>query len=225
MGCSDQSLRGALFCLIAVLDAGPTPFEVFTLLIIPLGVAVTTTFIAFASWRTASKATTISEAALRAEHDRARDELAISEAARREEYAARLDSNFVAFFEASGQYSHEMDRWIDEASELEIHWHGPLDDAPYPPLPSRALLDARLQATMLHARGDDRMVLGTIDGYVRAVIRSSARWKLSNRMDFLVDLIRKWRDGSIRSEVFMSRLQRKRRTVDANLDNPPRRVS
>lgn len=224
MGCSDQSLKSAIFCLVAVLDGGPNLFEWFTILVIPLFVGVATTFVAVASWRTASRATAISEAALRAEQERGEMEVALTVAARTEEYAARLDSHFAALFEAIGQYAHEMDRWVDEATEIEIRWGGPPEEAPIPPQPSRALLDARLQATMLHARGDDRIVLGKIDGYVRAVLRSGAKWKLSHRLAYLVNLIRKWRDGSVTSKTSMSRLARKRTSVEENRDNPPPRA-
>lgn len=230
MECPGDSIRDAIVCMTDQLAQGPDGFDYLTLLIVPVLAALATLYIAFVSWQTARRATKISErataiaeAALDAEHARARAEHERVQESWRRDYESRLDLHFTQLFEAVGQYSASHDAWVDECGDIEDRWRGHPDETPYPPEPSRALLDARLQSAMLQARGDDRIVLGKIDGYIREVMRSKSRWKLSHRLTYLVELIRKWRDGSCTANTFMSRLKRKRTTISLDRDLPPRR--
>jgi hypothetical protein len=231
MRCPGDSIHDALICIGRQLEQGPDVFEYVTLLVVPVAATLATLYIAYVSWQTAKRSTKISErateiaeAALDAEHERGQAEHDRVQENWRRDYESRLDAHFTQLFEAVGQYSASHDAWLDECSDIEIHWRGDPDEAPTPPAPSRALLDARLQSAMLQARGDDRIVLGKIDGYIREVMRSKSKWKLSHRLTYLVEQIRKWRDGSCTAGTFMSRLKRKRTTIELDRDIPPRRV-
>lgn len=230
MICEFSTVRDALGCLIEVMQRQRDWVDYVALLVLPVLSTGATAILAFVSWRTSVRATRISEvatniaaAALRAEEARDAAEHQRVTTTWQRDYEARLDAHFAAFVEAIGQYGAAHDRWLDDISEIDMTWNGNPDDAPYPPRPSRALLDSRLLGVMMHAREDDRIPLGAIDGYVRAVMRSPSLWKQTHRMTYLAEVIRPWRDGSCTANTFMNRLKRKRSTVDFDRDTPPRR--
>jgi hypothetical protein len=211
-----------VLCLFTSLtDDNPSVFAVFAQLIIPLVLTAASLAIAFLSFRTSQKAKDIADGALRAEGIRADDEKARVEKARIDDYNTRLDAQLIQLVETLGEYSAESASWVYRATEIEMGWGGDPDDIIFPEKPSTGRLTARMQAAMLVAREDDRVHLAQADGYIRVMLKSGSFWKTPGRTRFMMETIRKWRDGSISGKVFKNRILRKRKSMELDRDGIP----
>jgi len=222
--CTSGTWPDQLVCLVRELNRGPSAFDWASQIWIPLLLAIASITVATVSWRTSRRAVQIAKDASDAEATRASKAEAREKARDDWDYAKRLDEGMVGLIEAVGTYAFEVDSWVDEASDIEVRWSGDPDDTPYPPLPSTAQVYSRLHAAMIFSRGDDRIPMGLVDGFVRDVIASRSRWKTSSRLNFLAENLRTWRDGSTTSKTFISRLRRKRDTIRKDRDTPPPRT-
>jgi hypothetical protein len=215
--------REQVLCLLSRPTADPSSFDWWAQIWIPATVAAASLLVALASWLTARRATRIAKDSADAEATRSKQASTREEARDGRDYERSLDQALVALVEAAGSYAAAVDEWVDEASDVEINWRGHPDDTPYPPLPSTAVVYSKLQAAMIYAREGDRTQLGQVDGYIRDVFKSDKRYKASSRMKFLVETIRKWRDGSITAKTFHARVKRKRDTIAEDRDQVSRR--
>lgn len=199
-------------------NASPSTFETWAQLVIPLLAAAASFTVAIAANRSANRATTIAKQGVEAEKLRGEYERAHAEREVERDYAKRLDERLIHLIEALGLYGDAADRWKASADEVDQRWFGDPDEAPYAERPSTAVLVSALQAAMLVARGEDRLYLAQVDGLVRDMLKSPSFWKTARRGKFLMEEIRKWRDGSATGPAFGGRLKRRRNSIQDDAD-------
>jgi len=211
-----------MICYLRIIsNPASDPYMVLIQVVVPIIAVFAATGLALASWRTANRATAIADAALRAERDRDSRQSAQDTELREANYQIRLDKRIVALIDALGSYSAAMRAWAIEATDVQIGWGGDPDDAPFPLLPSSLAVYTKLQGAMLFARGDDRLPMAQIDGYIRDFLKSRYHYKTESRVRYLIEQMRAWRDGSVTRKTFMARMTRKRDTIKHERDSPP----
>lgn len=212
-------ISGVLLCILReVQDSNPSTFETLAQLVVPLLAAVASFAVAIAANRSANKATKIAQQGVEAEKTRGEHERAHAEREVERDYAKRLDDRLIHLIEVLGLYGDAADRWLAAADEVDQRWNGHPDEAPYPDRPSTAVLVSSVQAAMLVAHGDDRLYLAQVDGLVRDILKSTSFWKTARRGKFLMEEIRKWRDGSTKGPAFSGRLKRRRNSIADDVD-------